>query len=268
MYMSIVALVKFFGKIFMMIHENNPNLWRDSLPRAQTEQHKYMRGHAVIYGAPALTGATRLAAESCARMGAGLVTVLASAKIANIYRETLKPHILVRDDLGWDDDRVTAKLYGSGGMSRAVDYTDTRPTVLDADALNDLPALGGHFILTPHEGEFARIFPDIEGSREERAEAAAKRSGAIIVLKGPETIIAAPNGDIVLNTHASPALATAGTGDVLAGMITGLLAQGMRPFDAACAAVWMHGEAALKFGVGLVASDLPDMIPEIVQNLA
>ncbi|MCB1532439.1 MAG: NAD(P)H-hydrate dehydratase [Alphaproteobacteria bacterium] len=251
-----------------MTQENTPSLWSDKIPRKVGASHKYDYGHVVIYGAPELTGATRLAAEGCARTGAGLVTVLAPPGVGEIYRETLRPHILVRDDLDWDDERVTVKLYGSGGVSKTPDYSSILPTVLDADALNDLPGtLGGHFVLTPHEGEFARVFPDLKGSREERAVAAARKSGAVIVLKGEQTVIAAPDGRVVINTHASPYLASAGTGDVLAGMIAGFIGQGMEPFDAACAAVWIHGECGVRIGSGLVASDLPGAIPSVLQDL-
>lgn len=249
--------------------ENNPELWRDVLPRRSGDVHKYDFGHALIYGAPSLTGATRLAASACARVGAGLTTVLASKKVADVYRASLPAHIMVREDLGWNDDRVTAKLYGPGGLSVKPDFTSSIPTVLDADALSEFPdRLSENFVLTPHEGEFARAFPNIKGARIARAKEAAISIGAVIVLKGSETIIAHPDGRCVVNKHASPVLATAGSGDVLAGMITGLLAQGMPPFEAACAAVWMHGDAALRFGEGLVASDIPEIIPEVLQNLS
>ena len=255
--------------------ENNSDLWIDVLPRRSGEGHKYDYGHALIYAAPALTGATRLAAEACARIGAGLTTVVADSGVADIYRAALPAHIMVRDDLAWHDDRVTARLYGPGGLPE-FSGKDLRfcgdsnvGIVLDADALQNLPAhLDGSYVLTPHEGEFARTFPDISGSKEEKALAAAKRCGAVVLLKGAETVIAHPDGRVVTNRHASPYLATAGSGDVLSGMITGLLAQGMPLFEAACAAVWIHGDAAMRFGPGLVASDLPDMIPQVLQEFA
>jgi NAD(P)H-hydrate epimerase len=268
----------------MMVHEfssntreNHPDLWRAKLPVKKSGGHKYDCGHAVIYGAPELTGATRLAAESCARAGAGLVTVLSPPGVVNVYRETLAPHIMVRDDPDWHDDRVTARLYGPGGLCAPPDFSSALPTVLDADALKDLPKkLSANFVLTPHEGEFKRAFPDLEGPKQARAQAAARQSGACVVLKGPDTVIAAPPeparaqaGDrVVINTHAGPELATAGTGDVLAGLITGLLAQGMPVFEAACAGVWIHGEAGRRFGAGLVAADLPGLIPAVLQDLA
>ncbi|MCB1562282.1 MAG: NAD(P)H-hydrate dehydratase [Alphaproteobacteria bacterium] len=250
------------------MYENTPDLWLSFLPRRGGTAHKYGYGHAVIYGAPVLTGASRLAAESCARIGSGLTTVLCTPETAVLYRTALPAHIMVRDDLNWTDERVSAKLYGPGGLPSAPDYDRSVKTVLDADALLNLPdRLNENFVLTPHEGEFSKAFPGLEGSRVERAKAASEKTGAVIVLKGADTVIAGPDGRCVVNTHASPALATAGSGDVLAGMITGLLAQGMAPFEASCAAVWIHGECALTFGSGLVASDLPDLIPAALQDL-
>lgn len=241
---------------------NTPDLWRAALKPPMQDTHKYDRGLALVYGAPALTGATRLAASSSARMGAGLVTVLAPPSISNVYRTSLPAHIMVREDLDWFDARVTVRLYGPGGIAQGVKIRLDRPAVLDADALRCLPEiLNDRCVLAPHEGEFERAFPDLAGSRTERAMLAARKTGAIIVLKGAETVIAHPDGRCVVNTHASPYLATAGSGDVLAGMIAGLCAQGVAPYEAACAAVWMHGDAALKFGAGLVASDLIDFIP-------
>lgn len=248
--------------------KNTPERWIESFPRLKSDGHKYNRGHALIYAAPELTGASRLAVSACARIGAGLVTLLCAPKQVTIYRTTLPPHIMVRDDLAWMDSRVTARLYGPGGLSTKPDFTSELPVVLDADALASLPKkLQPNYILTPHEGEFCRAFPQITGTREERAQKIAKKMNAQIVLKGAQTIIAAPDGRIALNSNAPPTLATAGSGDVLAGMIAGLLAQEMPAFEAACAAVWIHGNAAQKFGPGLVANDLPDLIPNVLQDL-
>ena len=246
--------------------ENTPELWRDKLPQKEPHGHKYDSGHALIYGAPELTGATRLAATACARIGAGLVTVLANKDIANVYRASLPACILVRDDLNFMDEKITAKIFGPGGLPIKPDFKGDLPTVLDADALYDLPQkLSPNYVLTPHAGEFARAFTDIKGSRIECAQAAAEQIQAHIVLKGAETIIAAPGGDVVINKNASPYLATAGTGDVLAGMIGGLLAQKMDPLHAACAAVWLHGECAKQAGKGLIADDLVIKIPSIMK---
>jgi|AntRauTorckE6833_2_1112554.scaffolds.fasta_scaffold16854_2 NAD(P)H-hydrate repair Nnr-like enzyme with NAD(P)H-hydrate dehydratase domain len=250
-----------------MTSGNHPDLWRAQLPAKTKDSHKYQHGHALIYAAPELTGATCLAATACARMGTGLVTVLADADIVSVYRTVLPAHILVRGDLDWQDSRVTARLYGSGGLSVIPDFTAGIPVVLDADALSNLPRLlTKNYILTPHDGEFDRAFPDFKGSRLDRAKAAAAESGAHIVLKGAESIIVAPDGRYVINHHATPHLASAGTGDVLAGMITGFLARDMPVFEAACASVWIHGECGRRIGSGLVASDISDQIPAVMSG--
>ena len=141
------------------------------------------------------------------------------------------------------------------------------PLVLDADALALWSRFSTAAVLTPHEGEFARLFPDLSGARTEQASAAAARTHSVLVLKGPDTVIAGPDGRLVVNTHASPYLAKAGTGDVLAGLIAGLVAQGMPAFEAACAAVWMHGEAGKRIGPGLIAGDIVDALPGVLQAL-
>ena len=184
-------------------------------------------------------------------------------------------------DLLLSDRRFSALLIGPGaGLAgetriRALGMLATgRPVLLDADALtvfSDDPAtlfaaIKGPCILTPHDGEFARLF-DPAGNKLVRARAAARRSGAIIVLKGSDTVIAAPDGRATINSNAPPTLATAGSGDVLSGIVLGLLAQGMPPYLAACAAVWMHGAAAAAFGPGLVAEDLPELLPGVLRML-
>ena len=238
------------------MQDNAPALWQGLLPDKSTDahhddRHKYHYGHAVIYSAPVLTGATRLAAAAASRIGAGLVTVLADQDNAGIFRIALPAHIMVRDDLTWDDPRITAKLYGSGGLTVPPVFDANCPVVLDADALIGLPPkLSPRYILTPHEGEFERAFPDLRGERVDRALQAAAKINAHIVLKGPATVIAAPDGRCVVNHHASAVLATAGTGDVLAGIITGLAAQHIPLFEACCAAVWIHGDGGLRVGQG------------------
>lgn len=249
----------------MNLIENIPGLWASKLPKPRKDDHKYSRGLALIYAAPALTGASRLAAEACARIGAGMVVLASPPAAVDIYRTALPAHIVVRDDESWWDERVNAVLYGPGGVSYVPPLHDI-PTVIDADGLFHLPPkLHERCILTPHEGEFSRMFPEIKGTREECAAAAAQKTGVIILLKGAETLIAHPDGRLSINRHASPYLATAGAGDVLAGMITGLCAQGMEPFGAACAAVWIHGEAGMRGGAGLVALDIPTLIPDVLK---
>lgn len=247
--------------------KNSPDLWTHKLLVPENDIHKYERGMAAIYGAPSLTGATRLAAGACARMGAGLVNVVCTPDTADIFRSTLPAHILVRD-MDWNDPRISARLYGCGGLAKGVHIRLDRPAVIDADALLAKPeVLNEKTVITPHEGEFSRMFPELKGSRAERAQAAARQTGAIVVLKGAQTLISHPDGRLIENDHASAYLASAGAGDVLAGMITGLLAQGVPAFEAASASVWIHGDCALRFGAGLVASDLIDLIPAVLKEV-
>ena len=256
------------------VTENHPDLWHDKLPGPKPNGHKYDRGHAVIFAATDLTGATRLAAEACSRIGAGLVTVLATRR-ADVYRTALPPDIMVSDDTLDNVRNPTALLGGCGGLDPAQHnelYLRLKncTRVFDADAIpapEDRGVLVSNCILTPHDGEFAKAFPDMEGDRVSKAQDAARASGATMVLKGRETVIAAPDGRFTINTHASPWLAKAGTGDVLAGMIAGLAAQGMEPFDAASAAAWMHGEAGRRIGPGLIAGDISAHLREILHQL-
>ena len=234
-----------------------------------------------------MTGAARMAARAAARIGAGLVTIAVPEIAFPIYASSLlsimvHPLSAPKDLIQvLEDKRLSAFLIGPGaGKSEYIrDYTlamlaTGKPTVLDADAITQfqdaLPllqkAIVGTCVLTPHEGEFSRLFY-IDGDRFTQARLAAKLSGAIIVLKGNRTVIAAPDGRIIDNTNAPPTLATAGSGDVLSGIIVGLLAQGMEPFVASAAAVWLHGEAANIFGRGLMAEDLPDLLPAVLRQL-
>jgi NAD(P)H-hydrate epimerase len=179
------------------------------------------------------------------------------------------------------DTRITAMLIGPGAgatpqtRAHALAMLAThRAVLLDADAITvfrDNPAdlfaaITGPCVLTPHDGEFRRLFDD-RADKLTRTRNAALRSGAIIVLKGADTVIAAPDGRTAINANAPDTLATAGAGDVLGGIILGLLAQAMPPFLAACAGVWLHGAAAASFGPGLLAEDLPDLLPDVLRSL-
>ncbi|TVR83066.1 MAG: NAD(P)H-hydrate dehydratase [Rhodospirillales bacterium] len=256
---------------------NRPALWAERFPWPQPAGNKYDRGHAVVDGGAVMTGAARLAAIAARRIGAGLVTITAPPEAVAIYAGEHPGTIVMPaadDDAFADyvaDPRRNAVLLGPGagvgpglrtrvlaalGMGKAC--------VLDADGLTafrDDPgalhaALHERAVLTPHEGEFSRVF-DSAGDKLARCRAAATRSGAVVLLKGADTVIAAPDGRAAINAEAPPELATAGTGDVLSGMILGLLAQAMPAWDAACAATWLHGRIAGAHGPGLVAEDLP-----------
>lgn len=255
-------------------------------PSPNSTTDKYSRGHAVIFGGFPMTGAARLAARSAARIGAGITTIVVSPEAFVVYATSVES-TLVRviesdDDLKslTSDRRVSAFLLGPGaGVDEVTRFraltllASKKPVVLDADAItvfqNDpnvlFSAITGPCVITPHEGEFARIF-DTDIDRVSRARTAAQQSGAVVVLKGVETVIAAPDGRTIINTNAPPTLATAGSGDVLAGIIVGLLAQGMDEYSAAAAAVWLHGAAASRFGFGLIADDLPDLLPGVIPS--
>jgi NAD(P)H-hydrate epimerase len=269
---------------------NAPGLWAAQFPQPQIEDHKFVRGHAVVAGGGlAVTGATRLAAYAALRIGAGLVTVAAPPDAFSTYAASLTAVMNRKADgaAGLDamlvDARMNAVLLGPGlGVGAAtrdkvaVASGKGRRIVLDADALTSYaenPAdlfnlIDENCVLTPHEGEFLRIFPDLaRGDKLSRARAAAKRSGAVIILKGADTVIASPDGRVAINDNAPPWLATAGSGDVLAGFVLGLLSQGMPAFEAACAAVWCHGACGSVVGRGLIAEDLAGRMPEVFAQL-
>jgi NAD(P)H-hydrate epimerase len=277
-----------FETIQPSIFENDPCLWIDPFPLPIAADHKYTRGHALITGGYPMTGAARLSALAAARSGAGLTTVAVPEIAFPIYAAALTS-IMVRPladreafDRLLEDKRFTAFLIGPGAGTgedtrlRALAILKKgKPTVIDADAITTFQdhrdsldeAIHGDCVMTPHEGEFRKVF-DVDGDKITRARMASKRSGAVVVLKGADTVVAHPAGFSVINSNAPATLATAGSGDVLSGMLLGLLAQGMEPFLAACAAVWLHGEAANRFGIGLVAEDLPNQLPAIYQELA
>ena len=268
--------------------DNSPDLWLSALPGLKTDGSKYDRGHCVVLGGPvASTGAARLTARAALRIGAGLVSVACDPSSLIVYATALEAVMtkVVRDEAAFrelmDDRRITAVVLGpaAGVNERTKIFVLAalkagKACVLDADALTvfkDAPselfkAVRSPVLLTPHEGEFARLFSKIE-QREGAAMEAAKASGAVVLLKGADTIIAAPDGRMVVNRAAPPTLATAGSGDVLAGFAGGLMAQGMDVFDAACAATWIHAECARLFGPGLISEDLSEIAPRVLNKL-
>jgi hydroxyethylthiazole kinase-like uncharacterized protein yjeF len=280
------------------VSANEIPLWLTHFPRPNPEGHKYDRGHAVVVsGDLSHTGAARLAARSALRVGAGLVTI-ASPRNALAVNAAANLAVMVRPVDGGaglgkflKDPRLNAVVLGPGGGVGAVMQAKVRAAlrgeravVLDADALTSFAATptalaktikgrkGQATVLTPHEGEFGKLFKKLDEVvrlpvKLQKALAAAKAIGGIVVLKGPDTVVASPEGRAAVTANAPAWLATAGSGDVLSGMIAGLLAQGMPGFEAACAAVWLHGEAAAQFGPGLIAEDLPEVLPVVLRRL-
>ncbi len=278
------------GEIEAKLFENGPDCWDYPWPKADGQ--KYNRGHCVIVSGPAhATGAARLAARGALRIGAGLVSVASPSDAVSINAASLTA-IMVKPFSGaaglsdlLSDNRLNAVVIGPGcGVGRetqdlvAAVLATKAAVVLDADALtsfkDDPGALFGLLrqpcVLTPHEGEFERLFKGLLAKSQNKIEAtraAAAMAKCTVLLKGPDTVIASPDGLATVNTHAPPTLATAGSGDVLAGFVGGLMAQRLDPHNAASAAVWLHGEAAFQFGPGLIAEDLPKMIPAVLSDL-
>jgi NAD(P)H-hydrate epimerase len=272
------------------LFENNPSRWR--YPWPELEAHKYDRGHAVVVSGPAhATGAARLAARGALRAGAGLVSVASPPAAVSVNAAELTA-IMVKPFEGakglaalLTDRRFNAVAIGPGlgtgeptcDLTLAVLASGASP-VLDADiftAFRDKPqalfdAIQGPAVMTPHEGEFERIFPGLLERSQNRIDAARTAAGmarAVVLLKGADTVIAAPDGIAAINANAPSTLATAGAGDVLTGIVLGLLAQGMDAFAAACCGAWLHGEAAGRFGPGLISEDIPEMLPEVLAEL-
>lgn len=252
-------------------------LWLPHFPWPKADGHKYSRGHALVIGGPLeRSGAAKLAATAALRTAAGLVTVLAPDEEARKTYIASSPlnalmwgtHDQLADYLA--DERVTAVIAGPGMgrndalLGRLID--SGKPLLLDADALHS-PHHAPQAVLTPHEGEFARLFAHATGTRAEKAQQAAQATGSVVVLKGPRTIVAAADGRLFENDVASPWLATAGSGDTLAGIIGGLLAAGMPGFEAAIAGVSIHSRAGALAGPGLVADDLANHIPAVLASL-
>ncbi|MCV0426052.1 MAG: NAD(P)H-hydrate dehydratase [Roseibium sp.] len=272
--------------------KNDPDLWLGERAVPTAEGHKYNRGHALVLGGPmSATGAARLSAEAALRAGAGLVT-LGSPPDAMMVNACHLTAVMLKKVAGVEaisdilaDQRLNAVLIGPGyglgtrtyeAISTVLDHS--RAAVLDADALTciaeepdgifELIKKGkAPVLLTPHEGEFGRLFPDLEGSKLDRARRAAERSCATVILKGADTVIASPDGRAAINTNAPRWLATAGSGDVLAGIAVGLLAQHVPGFEAACQAVWLHGEAGKFAGPGLIAEDLSPALKRVIAAL-
>lgn len=239
----------------------------------------------MVLSGPALrTGASRLAARAAFAVGAGAVTILGERDALLEHAAHVTAIMLREIDAGFSaiDERVRGLAVGPGaGVSDGLrDLVLTLlarniPTVIDADAITSFEGksdqlfngLHGNCVMTPHEGEFVRLFPDIAlDDRVTAASEAARRSGAVVLLKGPRSIIAAPDGEHAFNDHATPWLATAGSGDILTGLVCGLLAQGTPAFGAACIAAWLHGDIGARFGPGLIADDMPAQIPLVLQG--
>lgn len=284
-----------FGKFVAEIgghrlNENTPSLWSHALRWPTATSHKHQRGRlAIVSGGLANTGAARLAAQAGLRSGAGLVRVLcppaALVVVASSLTAVMTNSFVSAEDLVEQTERSTAVVIGpAAGVTDATRANVEalaragRSLVLDADALTVFAGkvetlramLAAPAILTPHTGEFERLFPGLLASSATKVDAtraAAKQAGCMILLKGPDTTIAAPDGRAVVNTHATPFLATAGAGDVLAGIIGGLLAQGLDPFSAACAGAWMHGDAGVRASAGLTAEDLDASLRDVIRDL-
>ena len=273
-----------------ILAENTPALWLDRFPWPQPTDHKYRRGHLLIAGGEVMTGAARLAARAARRIGSGLVTLACTRASHPTYAADSAGLItaIVDDDAAFAallaDARRNALLIGPGlgvtPQTRERTLTGLaagKACVIDADALTvftgrpqDLfDAAHSRCLLTPHEGEFARLFPELAKlpGKVERARQAAAQAKMTVLLKGADTVIAAPDGRATINSNAPPTLATGGSGDVLAGMAAGLMAQGLPPFEAASAAAWIHGNAAAAFGPGLLAEDIPDQLPAALMRL-
>jgi ADP-dependent NAD(P)H-hydrate dehydratase / NAD(P)H-hydrate epimerase len=287
-------------RIAPQVFVNAPAVWREALPHVSAESHKYARGAVlVLSGAAHRTGAARLAARAALRSGAGIVTLASppdavAVNAAHLTAVMVAPFANTSEfEALLADERRRAITLGPGAgvgaaLRKLVEAALTRPAerrtvVLDADALTSfagdaarlgrLIARGGHAaVMTPHEGEFARLFEGAPGVRLDddkltRARLAARFMGAVVLIKGADTVVAAPDGRATIGFDLPPWLATAGSGDVLSGLVSGLAAQGMAPFEAASAAVWLHGACGRALGEGLIAEDLPEALPGVLKAL-
>jgi hydroxyethylthiazole kinase-like uncharacterized protein yjeF len=278
------------GRTKSSLFENGADLWLAKFPWPAVTAYKHTRGRlGVVSGEAWSTGAARLAARAGLRVGAGLVTLLSPPESLTVNAAHLEAIMLepFETDLELEaiGSRLEAAVIGpAAGVSEATLANvlalarTGAALVIDADGLTVFreepdelfSVLDRDDVLTPHQGEFERVFPGLLKTSPERisaTRAAAASAQAIVLLKGPDTVIAAPDGRAAVNTNGSPWLATAGSGDVLAGLIGGLMAQGMESFLAACAGVWIHGACAEAFGPGLISEDLPDLVPMVLKRL-
>lgn len=270
--------------------ENTPELWKKHVPWPGVESHKYTRGHVLVAAGPVQkSGAAKLAARAALRTGAGLCTLLCPPQALAVYAAWAMSVMVepVADDHDFakvlEDERrntlVIGPGHGVGETCRQRTLTALKAgkrMVIDADAITSFKSAtkplfdaikdNKNTVMTPHEGEFERLFT-LTKDRTQSALEAAKQSAAVTVLKGAQTVIASPDGRVVVNRNAPAWLATAGAGDVLSGMIGGLLAQGMPAFEAAAAAVWIHGEAASLHGPGLIAEEIEKNLPKVLHRL-
>lgn len=278
------------GETQTSLFENGPDLWLTKFPWPSVTAYKHSRGRLIVVSGDAWrTGAARLAARAGLRIGAGLVTVLSppdalAANAAHLEAVMLAP-FETDQDLAEAAEAAEAAVIGPAAgvndetLANVLALARTGAAlVIDADALTvfrDDPdelfsVLDRDDVLTPHPGEFERIFPGLLASAPSKVEAAreaARRAGAVVLVKGADTVIAAPDGRAAVNLNGAPWLATAGSGDALAGFIGGLLAQGMESFEAACAGAWIHAAAGAAFGPGLISEDLPGLAPKVLADL-
>jgi NAD(P)H-hydrate epimerase len=277
----------------LQLKENRPEGWMSLLRWPAMSDHKYTRGSLVVQSGPLfMTGASRLAARAALRAGVGAVTIACNREALPIHAAQLSAVMTSPSET----PEAFAELVGLGkhtgilvGPGAGIsDHTRAcvqaalatgKPTVLDADALTSFETnpdilfnmIKGPAVMTPHDGELQRLFAgrplNLDQAKWLVAREAAQASGMVVVLKGFDTVIAAPDGRVAINFNGTPVLATAGSGDVLAGIIASLCAQGMPAYEAACAGVSLHAEAGQKFGVGLIAEDIPDMLPGLFNDL-
>ena len=272
------------------LHENTPDLWRDRFPWPEPTAHKHRRGRLKVVSGDALnTGAARLAARGGLRVGCGVVTILSPPGALSVIAAHLEAVMLAsfEGEVDLESEGETADAVVIGPAAGVGDVTARNlfalartgaALIVDADALTSFrhdpealfSALDRDDVLTPHPGEFERIFPGLLAGSSDRiaaARTAAKRAGAVVLLKGSDTVVAAPDGRATVSLNGSRWLATAGSGDVLAGFVGGLIAQGMESFEAACSAAWIHSECASSHGPGLISEDIPDLVPAVLARL-